>query len=119
MIEDVRFLIEQLSNQDITNPCAVSSKERLCRINRENYYPDENGLLVFHKQTEWDSDCYSVGEMLELLKKYGDRVANIKFEDVDGIIQPLENVFEVENIGDAHEFDCVIMVGEGDLLKLY
>ena len=120
MNSDVEYLLEKLSNQSGTNQCVVSLNERCNKILREDYFPDENGKLVFHAKTEWVDEGYSVAEMLELLQKYGDRVNEVLFETWNGEIHNLINIFEVDNIGVVGEYNCLMIVGKaGEPLKLY
>lgn len=120
MNDDIEYLIERLDNQAGTNICIVSYNDKCCKIARENYHPDENGKLVMKAETDWCVDGFSVAELIEVLKMYSNKIKDIEFEIADGSVFKLLNVFEVDNIGNVGEFNCLIIVGEpGRVLKLY
>ena len=97
-----------------------SLNESCCKIQREDYFPDESGRLVFHAKLDWSLEGYSVAELLELLQKYGDRVSDILFQASDMNEHKLLNIFEVDNIGTAGDYSCIINVGvPGEVLKVY
>lgn len=120
MSEDLEYLIERLENQAGTNQCVVVYHDKCCKILREDYFPDEDGILTFHRKMDWTYEGYSVDEALELLKKYSDRISKVLFESYDGSIQEMVNVYESDSIGTDFEYSCFILVGEpGEPLKRY
>lgn len=121
MNPDVEYLIERLSNQAGTNQCVVSHREKCCKVKRKNYFPnEEDGRLIFIAETEWIGEGFSVSEMLEVLNMYKDNISDVLFETVNNEVCNLLNIFEVDNIGNEGEYNCLLIVGEpGETLKLY
>lgn len=120
MSEDIEYFISRIQNQAGTNQIVVVLNDKCCKVEREDYFPDENGILTFHKKSNWRNEGYSVAEVLELIKKYSDRINDIRFEAFDGNVYPLVNVFESDSIGDDFEFNCFILVGDLEkVMKVY
>lgn len=120
MSEDIEYFVSRIQNQAGTNQLVIVLDDKCCKVERENYFPDEDGILTLHKKSDWRDEGYSVAEVLELIKKYSDRINNIRFEAYDGTVHSLVNVFESDSIGDAFEFSCFILVGDpGQVMKVY
>lgn len=112
--EDIDYFIREIENQAGVNQCVVEYNGKCCKIEREDYFPDENGLIVFHKKTDWVDEGYSVAEMLELLKRFRSRIKKIQFEEVMGTIQNFANVYESYAFGRSFQLTCIICVGDGN-----
>jgi hypothetical protein len=82
--EIISYVLERINNQASTNQLVIVLEGKCCKIERENYFPDDNGLIEFHKKLDWTEPGYSIAELLELLEKYHDRISRITFEAVDG-----------------------------------
>lgn len=114
LIEDVEFLITSLHNYATTNQILINYNSEICKVARENYYPDEDGRVVFHKLQKWVDESYSVAEMLEFLEKYCELIKDVKFQAHDGSIQPLVNFAETCDVSGVTWYTHII-VGDGSL----
>lgn len=94
MKDDIEFLTKKLYDFATTNQIVIMYQDKLCQVVREDYFPDENGIVTLHKQLSWIDNSYSVAELKEFLEKYVDRIEDIKFEAYDGSIQDLINITE-------------------------
>lgn len=84
------------------------------KVKREDYFPNEDGLIIFKNQVSWSETGYSVYEMLELLKKYRDRIHHVQFEACDGSMQNLVNLYESDAYSNNGEYSCVLIIGDGN-----
>jgi hypothetical protein len=112
--EIISYVLERINNQASTNQLVIVLEGKCCKIERENYFPDDNGLIEFHKKLDWTEPGYSIAELLELLEKYHDRISRITFEAVDGNQYEPLNIYESDSIGDAFTYSCFILVGDPD-----
>ena len=112
MLDDVEYFVSRAKNQAGTNQLVVVLDDKCCKVMREDYYPNKDGEIIFHKKLDWTDEGYSVSEVLELIRKYSDRIKDIKFQAYDGNIYPLVNVFESDSLGDVFEFSCLVIVGD-------
>lgn len=118
--EDILYFMERANNQAGTNQLVVVLNGQCCKVERENYYPDENGCVEFHKKTEWSEPGFSIAEILEFLQKYLDKITKISFEAIDGNQYAPVNVYESDSLGDVFTYSCFILVGDPDApLELY
>lgn len=113
-IEDINYFMEFLESCSEFNQLVVLFKDEAVKILRKNYYPDDKGLVVFDKLTDWSKDGFSVYEMTELLTKYRDKISKIQFIVSDGSTQDFVNAYESEVFSDYGSFSSVIIVGDGD-----
>lgn len=109
--EDLEFLIKKSYDFAPTNQMVIMFQDKLCQIAREDYYPDESGLVLFHKQLSWQDNAYSVAEIREFLEKYKDIIQEVRFEAYDGSIQELINITEKADASGI-VFYTVIIVGD-------
>lgn len=112
VIEDVEKLSESLHNYADTNQLLISYEDSIVKIKRDNYFPDENGLVIFESEKKWLEDSYSVAEMLEFIEKYGELIKEIKFRAFDDSLQPLVNFSESCDASGVVWFTHII-VGDG------
>lgn len=110
--DDIQYFMERANNQAGTNQLVVVLKGQCCKIARENYYPDKDGVVVFHKMTEWTEPGFSVAEVLEFMQKYREIITKISFEAIDGNLYAPLNVYESDSLGDAFTYSCFILVGD-------
>lgn len=114
MIEDLEYLLDKLRDQPKVNEIVIIYKDKVNKINRENYYPSEDGSIVFHKKKEVSETGYSVSEMIELLERYGEKVTDFSFQAWDDSLQPLVNIYESELYSAHGSYTCAIIVGDGN-----
>ena len=118
--EDVSFLLEKLQDQNSSNQLVISYGGKVSKVARENYYPNNRELVLHRKLISGEEAGYSVYELVELLKKYGDLVDTIKFEAWDGSFHEFVNIYESEFYVSVGEYSCVIIVGSGnEVMKEY
>lgn len=108
---DVEFLTKKMYDFATTNQLVIMYQDKLCQVNREDYYPDSDGVLTFHKRLEWEDNSYSVAEMKELLEKYQDLIKDVRFEAYDSSIQELINITERSDSAGI-VFYTVLIVGD-------
>lgn len=109
--EDLEFLIKKSYDFAPTNQMVIMYQDKLCQISREDYYPDDEGLVVFHKQLSWQSNAYSIAELREFLEKYRSIIQEVRFEAFDGSIQELINITEKSDVSGI-VFYTVLIVGD-------
>lgn len=113
MIQDTNVIIKELIAQTQTNEIIIQYHDHVGFLKREDYYPSEDGMIVFHKKLSVkDDDGYSVAEMLELLLRYRDVVGGISFQAWDNSLQPFINMYESEAFSGHGNLSTVIMVGD-------
>ena len=113
IIPEVELIFEQLHNYATTNQLIICYENKLCKIDRLDYYPSEDGSIVFKNLLNWRQNSYTVAEMLEFLDKYGELIKDIKFEASDGSIQPLVRFEESCDISGVVWYTYII-VGDGN-----
>ncbi len=111
--EDIDFFIEFLLNSSKLNQLVVLFNGKATKVARENYYPDNNGLVVFKNQNDWSIDGFSSFEMTEFLTKYRNKINKILFTTNDGDVQGFVNAYESELFSDYGNYASVIVVGDG------
>ena len=104
-------MLEQFNNQGRNNQIYLSYKDKISKMKREEYYPDDKGLVIFHSTIDWSETGYSVYEMLEFLRKYGDRIKKIMFDGYDGKPHSLISIYESDLYSSFAEYSCVIKIG--------
>lgn len=111
MIEDLEYFLEKLKDQQKVNEIVIIYKDKVNKINRENYYPDENGSIVFHKKQNVSETGYSVSEMTELLERYGELIKEFSFQTWDDSLQPFVNIYESKLYSAHGSYTCAVTVG--------
>lgn len=114
MIEDLEYLLDKLRDQSKVNEVVIIYKDKVNKINRENYYPNEDGSIVFHKKQNVSDTGYSVSELIELFERYGDKITDFSFQTWDDSLQPFVNIYESELYSSHGSYTCAIIVGDGD-----
>ena len=105
------YLIEQLKCQSSNNQIYLSYKDKVSKMKREEYYLDDKGLVVYHSTNDWTEVGYSVYEMLEFLRKYGNKIKKVMFHGYDNKPHELISVFESDLYSSFAEYSCVIKIG--------
>lgn len=112
MIEEVKYLIQELSNQSEHNQIVLNYKNHISKILKDEYFPDVHEKIVFKSLKDWSVSGYSVGEMLEFLHRYGENIKTIGFTSYDDKVQPLINIYESNLYSSIGEYTCVLIVGK-------
>lgn len=112
MIQVVEYLLEDFQKHAPTCELEVCHDNKLCKIKRMEYLPDENGMIIFRKEDKWVNDGYSISEATEMITKYAESIKGILFEAVDGSFQEYVNSVEVEEGKSGTIFRLRIIVGE-------
>lgn len=107
----MEYMLEQFNNQGRNNQIYLSYRDKISKMKREEYYPDDKGLVIFHSTVDWSETGYSVYEMLEFLRKYGDRIKKIMFDGYDGKPHSLISIYESDLYSLFAEYSCVIKIG--------
>lgn len=107
----MEYMIEQLNSQSRNNQIYLLYKDKVSKMKREDYYPDNTGTVIFHSTSDWTETGYSVYEMLEFLRKYGDRISKILFEGSDNKVHSLISIYESDLYSSFSEYSCVIKIG--------
>lgn len=116
MTEDLEYLSTQLEKYARTDQLVVNCKEKLYRLEREDYYPDENGYVGMHIMGRWVDNTFSVYELQEVIKQYGEQITELLFE-VDGEKYDFISASEISDYANM-TYLCVLNVGhKGDLLQ--
>lgn len=111
MNADIQYLMEQLKGQRENSQIYVSYKDKVSKVSKEEYCPDENGLVVFNSTIDWRQTGYSVYEMLEFFRNYEDKVCKIRFRWLDGKEHDFISVYESDLYSSFSEYSCVIQIG--------
>ena len=112
VVEDVRFLAEKLHDFATTNQILINYDNAICKMKRMDYYPEDDGSVIFYKEERWIDDSYSVAELLEFIEKYGTLIKDMKFQASDGSLQPFVTITETcDNTGVV--WYTHIIVGDG------
>lgn len=107
-------MLYEIDNEARSNEIAVLHNNKLCKIEHGDYYPDEDGYIIFKRKIDWSSEGFCIGELEEILVRYGDRLKDVYFEDYDGSVEKVRTSYETEEIGNYGEFFCLVVVGEED-----
>lgn len=110
-MKDVEYLLDEMRNQGKNNQIYLLHDEKVSKVKREDYYPDENGVVVFHADLNWRNTGYSVYEMEEFLSKYGEKISKVLFEDCEGNTHEVISVYESDAYSSYAEYSCVIKIG--------
>lgn len=112
------LLAQKLYDYAPTNVLLVNYKQKLCQIDRLEYYPDENGKVLFKAKLKWKDWSYSVGEMLEFIEKYGHLIKDMKFQAYDLSEQPLVNFSETCDRAGVVWYTHLIVGDGSDVMEL-
>ena len=119
MIEDLEYFLDKLRDQPKVNEIVIIYKDKVNKVNRENYYPDEDGSIVFHKKVSVSDLGYSVSEMIEFLERYGEKIKDFSFQVWDDSLQPFVNIYESELYAPHGQYTCAVITGDGsDVLSM-
>lgn len=88
------YLLEVMQNHAQNNQLLISFRDKVFQVLRDDYYPDENGLIVLKRNTKWVENGFSVAELREILEKYHEKIKNILFEVDVNENYPLINMYE-------------------------
>ena len=110
-MKDVEYLLDEMRNQGKNNQIYLLHDGKVSKVKREDYYPDENGVVVFHADLNWRNTGYSVYEMEEFLSKYGEKISKVLFEDCEGNTHEAISVYESDSYSSYAEYSCVITIG--------
>lgn len=111
---EIDYLVRELNGQLQNNQMLTMYDGKMGKIKRENYFPDENGVVCFDNLSTWSDVGWSVYEMTEFINKYRDRITDLRFRAYDGSIQPFMNVYESEAYSNNGEYSSVVVLGESD-----
>ena len=88
------YLLEVMQNHAQNNQLLINFRDKVFQVLRDDYYPDENGLIVFKRNTKWVENGFSVAELREILEKYHEKIKTILFEVSDTESYPMINMYE-------------------------
>ena len=114
----VLLLAEKMHDYAPTNILLVNYRQKLCQIDRLEYYPDEDGKVLFMAKKKWEDCSYSVGEMLEFIEKYGHLIKDLKFQAYDLSEQSLVNFSETCDVAGVVWYTHLIVGDGSDTMKL-
>ena len=112
MIKVIEDLLQDFERHAQTCELEVCYEDKLCKVKRMEYLPDDEGKLVFRKEDTWTNDGYTIVEAVEFLNKFGEQITELLFEAYDGSYQPYINSVEVQADMSGTEYRLRILVGE-------
>ena len=111
MIYVVERLLQDFERHAQTCELEICYEDKLCKVKRMDYLPDDEGKLYFRKESSWVNDGYTIQEAVEFLKKYKEDITELLFEAYDGSFQPFVNTFEVKGDTSGVIYRLRILVG--------